>query len=472
MTKPGSQQREGWATLPDSIDRAAIRALNPGLKGGFAGLARHAGLRFRLPADGRPSLSAGGSYPPFFRLIPLQDAGGQFYADAQQRLASDGGSLGLGEAMAEHAKIAGIDMSLWGEHEHRIATETDTISALRVLESSSEQKLSFFRLRTTEALQARLFLWDVLTELAGGTPAQEALGKLRVRPDRLVSGIVQMAPAGFTCYPLLARSQPLGAVFLTAHGSQVVVLPVSGAFLRPIEFTTWPVGLARVRFAGPGHGVYATSVRQFPARHAEALLRFLIRHADGAIHRLTAPEQFRTVDGKLDLDARWVLWSSILFGMDAVTSLAAEWNQASAIWTAFRALSTLQGIWQGHRPKAPALSNLLDPRHLQQYAIPTFLQGPQREWAGGVVDNYQRDLEERYPGASLDATLHEIADLRNLVHGVYATGNLTRRLKVLRRIEEHTPNLQLINEVATFWWTAVLIDIGRNARPGSAPWES
>src|SRR5882762_7121254 len=132
MTKPGSQQREGWATLPDSIDRAAIRALNPGLKGGFASLARQAGLRFRLPAEGRPSLSAGGSYPPFFRLIPLQDAAGQFYADAQQRLASDGGSLGLGEAMAEHAKIAGIDMSLWGEHEHRIATETDTMSALRV----------------------------------------------------------------------------------------------------------------------------------------------------------------------------------------------------------------------------------------------------------------------------------------------------------------------------------------------------
>jgi len=472
VTKPKSQQREGWATLPESIHRAAITTLNPRLKSGFVGLVRQAGLRFRLPANGRASLSAGGSYPPFFRLIPLQDEHGQFYADAQHRLASDRGPLGLGTAMAEHAKIAGIDMSLWGEHEHRIATQTDTISALRVLESSSKQRLSFFRLRTTEALLARLFLWDILTELAGGTPAHEVLEKLHGQADRLVGGIVQMAPAGFICYPLLARNQPLAAVFLTAYGSQVIVLPDSGAFVRPIEFTTWPVGLARVRFAGPGHGVYATSVRQFPVHHAEALLRFLIRRADGAMHRLTAPELFRTLDGDLDVDARWVLWSSVLFGMDAVTSLAVEWNQASAIWTAFRALSTLQGIWQGDRPKAPPLSSLLDPRHLQKYAVATFLEGPQRDWAGGVVINYQRDLEERYPGTSLDAILHEIADLRNLVHGVYATGNLTRRLRVLRRIEQFAPNLQLINEVATFWWTSVLIDAVKNARPGAAPWES
>jgi hypothetical protein len=218
--------------------------------------------------------------------------------------------------------------------------------------------------------------------------------------------------------------------------------------------------------------VYRSSVRAFPDHHPEVLLRFLLKRADAAMHRLTAPELFATPEGRLDMDAHWLLWSSVLFGMDAITSLASEWNQASAIWTAFRALSTLQGIWQGHRPKAPPLSAILDPRHLQSYAIPKFLEGPERVWAGDVVKNYDRDLRERFPGTSIDAALREVAEVRNLVHGVYATGESTRRLKVLHRIEEHSPNLQLINEVAVFWWTSVLLDMARNGRPGSAPWET
>jgi hypothetical protein len=226
-----------------------------------------------------------------------------------------------------------------------------------------------------------------------------------------------------------------------------------------------------VRFAGTGEGIYATSVRAFPAGHAESLLRFLIGRGDIALNLLTAPESFRTEDGYLDVDGHWVLWSSVLFGMDAVTSLAVEWNQASAIWTAFRALSTPQGIWQGDRPKAPPLSTLFDPRLLQKFAIPNFHEGPEREWARGVVANYQRDLEQRYKDASIDAIVRELADLRNLVHGVFAVGDRTRRLSVLRRIEQHAPNLQFISEVAVFWWTAVLIDTARNAVPGQAPWE-
>lgn len=445
--------------------------LEPGLQGGFAGLARQAGLRYRLPTDGDPRLSAGGSYPPFFRLVPLQDADGEFYPDAQERLLTEGGSLGLGEAIAEHAKVSGVDVSLWGDHELRIVSEPDTIAALRQVQASSDAKLLFFRLRSTDALMARLFLWNIVAELAQGIPGQKVLANLRTAEDRLVGGIVQMAPSGFVCFPLLARSQPLAVVFLTAHGSQVVVVPARGTFLRPIEFTTWPVGLSRVRFGGPGRGVYRSSVRAFPDGHAEVLLRFLLKRADAAMHRLTAPELFATPEGRLDLDAHWLLWSSVLFGMDAITSLASEWNQASAIWTAFRALSTLQGIWQGHRPKAPPLSAILDPHHLQSYAASKFLAGPERVWASDIVNNYEQDLRERFPDTPLDMTLRQVGEVRNLVHGVYATGDPTRRLKVLRRIEKHSPNLQLINEVAVFWWTSVLLDMASNARPGGAPWE-
>ncbi len=421
--------------------------------------------------DGRVRLRAGQTYPIFFRLQSLQDDDGAFSADAQARLRTEGGQLGLDRAIARHAGVGGIDLSQWGEHEYNVATQPDTIAALKRLQAMSPTELSFFRLRTTDALMARLFTWEILTELVNGTPSQHVLTALRQQEDRLVGGIVQMAPAGYVCYPLLARPQPLAAVFLTAYGSQIVVMPKRGMFVRPVEFTTWPVGLARIRFAGTGAGVYATSVRAFPERHAESLLRFLLKRGDLSIHRLTTPERFRTENGELDVDAHWVLWSSIRFGMDSTTSLAVEWNQASSTWTAFRALSTLQGIWQGARQKAPPLSSVIDPRHVRTYAVSTFPEGPERDWATGVVDNFQRELEDRYQPKTLDEALRDIGDIRNLVHGVYATGDLTRRLKVLRRVEKHQPNLQLINDMAAFWWASVLIETDKNAEPGCAPWE-
>jgi len=173
----------------------------------------------------------------------------------------------------------------------------------------------------------------------------------------------------------------------------------------------------------------------------------------------------------LDADAFWLSWSSILLGMDAVTSLGAEWNQPEAIWTAFRALSILQGIWQGDRRSAPHLSYLLDPRILRQHAISSFPQGPQRDWASGVIDNYEGDVKARFPATTMDDSLKEIAEIRNLLHGVQATGDRIRRLKVLYRISEHSPNLQLINEVAAFWWMAALLDTSHILRPGIAPLE-
>src|SRR5207237_10598018 len=137
----------------------------------------------------------------------------------------------------------------------------------------------------------------------------------------------------------------------------------------------------------PGQGVNATSVRAFPEGHAEALLRLLVRRADAAFHHLTAPERWTTSVGVLDADAFWLSWSSILLGMDAVTSLGAEWNQPEAIWTAFSALSILQGIWQGDRRSALPLFYLLDPRIPRHHAISSFRKGSPRVCARGVVNN-------------------------------------------------------------------------------------
>jgi len=469
---PRPSPDSAWASLPESITRKTLRQLDPSLQGGLERLARHAGIQFRLSADGPVRVKAGGSHPPFFRLISLQDAAGQFLPDARDRLGQDGDVMGFGDAIAGHVKVQGLETTQWGAHEVDVVAEPDTISALRRVQESTQGSLKFFRIKTTDQLLGRFFLWNILTELARGVPAGQVVSAVRRLNDRRkVSGIVEMAPASFMGYPLIARAQPLAAVFMTAHGSQVVALARRGAFIRRLEFGMWPVGLTRIRFNGPGLGIYNTKVEGFPEGHAELLLRLIAERADAAIHHLTAPERYCNAQGVLDTDSYWLTWSSVLFGMDAMTCLAAEWDQASAIWTAFRALGVLQGIWQGDRPKAPPLSALLDPRHIQRYAVATFPEGAERDWAGGVIENYERDLKHRFPSPSFDETLKEVAEVRNLVHGVHATGDRMRRLKVLHRIDEHAPNLQLINEVAAYWWLSVLLNPLRNAVPGLAPWE-
>lgn len=77
----------------------------------------------------------------------------------------------------------------------------------------------------------------------------------------------------------------------------------------------------------------------------------------------------------------------------------------------------------------------------------------------------------RFPGPSLEDTLKGVAEVRNLMHGVASTRDRTRRLRVLYRIGQHLPNLQLINDIASFWWMALLMEPERTARPGTAPWE-
>jgi hypothetical protein len=403
--------------------------------------------------------------------MPLQDAAGKLLPDASKLLRDDGNVLGFGEAIAEHSQTQPVETTLMGESELEIMSEPDTVAALKRLQGKVEGHLTFFRLRSTDALVSRLLVWPVLAQLSNGTPPEEVIATLRKTDDRRTGGLVQVIPASFICYPLLARSQPLAAVFTTAYGSQVVAVLREGHFVRPIDFTTWPIGKAGIRFGGPGRGVYETDVSAFPDGHAEGLLRLLVRRADAAIHHLTAPERFTHPGGEIDPDGQLLLWSSVLFGMDAVTSMGEEWNRGSAIWTAFRALGILQGIWQGDRAKAPPLSGLLDPNHVQQFAVDRMPKGPERDWASGILQNWDRDLSERFPNSTRDQALRSVAEVRNLVHGVTAGGNRTRRLRVLHQIDEHEPNLQLVNDIAAMWWTSVLMDPRGNANPGHAPWE-
>lgn len=213
-----------WASLPTGLSRKTIEKLNSGLQGWFVGLAERAGIRFRLPSSGPPRLQAGGSYPTFFRLIPLQDAAGELLPDADKRLSNDRDVLGFGEAIAEHSQTQPVETTLMGESELEIMSEPDTVAALKRLQGKVEGHLTFFLLRSTDALVSRLLVWPVLAQLSKGTPPEEVIATLRNTDDRRTAGLVQVIPASFICYPLLARSQPLAAVFTTAYGSQVVAV--------------------------------------------------------------------------------------------------------------------------------------------------------------------------------------------------------------------------------------------------------
>ena len=74
-------------------------------------------------------------------------------------------------------------------------------------------------------------------------------------------------------------------------------------------------------------------------------------------------------------------------------------------------------------------------------------------------------------GETLDRLLPKLGEVRNLVHGVYAQkGDYAVRLETLRAIDKRAPNLQLVLDMAVFWWTSAILAPLTNCRPGKPPW--
>jgi hypothetical protein len=162
-----------------------------------------------------------------------------------------------------------------------------------------------------------------------------------------------------------------------------------------------------------------------------------------------------------------------MMGFDAINAVGADWEGRSSFWQALRALGTLQGIWEGGRRDTLPLRKLLDPRLIRQHAIPAYPFGAHRERASGILANYEREVLRAFEPVELDVALAKLEQVRHLVHGMGAQGNVGRdaRLQSLRSLAAVGANLQLLINVSTFWWTAALLDPDHNLRAGSAPWE-
>jgi hypothetical protein len=178
----------------------------------------------------------------------------------------------------------------------------------------------------------------------------------------------------------------------------------------------WPSGTGGPSlYGGSGKGVYKTGLRQFPPGHGAALLTDLTRGMNELLQYLTDPTHWLNEAGELDNDERTITWMSVRFGLDALSQLGSEWTSEWAAWTAFRAMSILQGIWLGSRFKRPRLSELLDPRRVEAYALDTFLNPDSKKWATGIVQNYTNALRRSFPNESLDDLLPKIEEMRHLV---------------------------------------------------------
>jgi hypothetical protein len=190
---------------------------------------------------------------------------------------------------------------------------------------------------------------------------------------------------------------------------------------------------------------------------------------------LTDPVEWTNDTGELDNEERLITWMSVRFGLDTLSQLGSEWTSEWSVWTAFRAMSILQGIWLGPRSRGVKISELLDPRCIGSYAIDTFSNVDSKQYAEDVLTNYGHALQSSFPEDDLDSLLPKVEEMRHLVHGAGSTPTTfrqrTSRLATLRALADNPLESMLFNDVAAFWWTSVLLHPTRNCRVGRAPWE-
>jgi hypothetical protein len=421
------------------------------------------GLRFNKEGETGIRLRSDAKTSQFLDAVPLQDATGELLTDAQQRIDPDNFGLdrGADELIKRQTELGLQPPSALTRFQVELLASKDPLGTLN--EVAHRNALALWAIRTTDALRRRLMIYEIFEFLrAGGDPT-----KFRERPriqNPIVSGLLELQPASAICSVLAARNQPLVAVLLTPFLTQVVLVPKHGSFVREPSMQPWPVAFTRISLFGADPAAYHTPVRKLPEGHGEAALRALVTGGNHLFGQLTQPELW-SPDGTFDFNGRLLAWSSIRFGLDAISALAADWTSHEAIWTAFRALTILQGIWDCQ------LSELLQPKRLEAHAVPLLFDGAEKSLAAGIVANFRNSLAATFPGNASGNVAVKLSQVRNLVHGMRAEGqDPSARLEVLRLIERGSPSLELIRDIAALWWTAVLLSPETHARPGRPPW--
>lgn len=356
-----------------------------------------------------------------------------------------------------------LQLQLWGHP-----------NPLPIITAHLDKGNRFFRIGAHRSLYGRVRLFEILAELQSGVPVEDLQIGFRAKLNPLVSGIWQLYPGSLMCFPMTTRHQPLAMLYITPLGSQIAMLPPKGmVFKRTIQLFGWPVGTVGQTLEGPGKGIYRNAGKLWEGDGAREILDACVQGADGLLQWVSDPGRWGDADGYFHVDELWLAWASLSQGATALAALGETWNGSSSLWDAFRALGILQGVWAGSDERSVKLSDFLRPDHLRTYAASQIPNDRLRNWSLRVLDNWEEHLHSGFPGKSIGEAVAVVADVRNIVHGVGATGpKRTRRLVALREMADAKPSLQLIADLAVMWRSAAMFSPGKVYRAGQPPWVS
>lgn len=465
---------EGWVELGPRIRRDTLAAIDAALPRSLRQTMADAGFQYRQARGIDRVIIRGDPSKRLFYALPLQRADGSLRSDAAERLHRNSVQLDLDVSELMHRQ-PGFDPNwrptVWTRMWLELIDARDPVG---VLESWLEQehRLRFHRLVSTIALAGRsLFLRHLDGIITGADPSILPAGDNRPETAR-TEGLLEVGAAQLLAPALMARYQPLAAVLTTSGAAQVAVTIHEGHFVRPLTWDEWPVGMAQVSLEGPGRGLYRSEA-EFPPGWSTDFLHKTVEATDRFLRVMTDPARWRRLDGRYDDATRRLTWASVVYGLDAISDMARAWTASHTLWDAFRALGTLQGIWEGGRQGAVGLPRLLDPRLLRDLALGTFPDDRHRRWANDIVSNYQEALLALSPGQDLDDAIVRLAEIRHLLHGVQAQGRRPpmTRFEILEHMDRSEPDVQLLRDIAAFWWTALIFTPDRFCRPGVPPWD-
>ncbi len=461
---PGERARP---RLPDALVRRVHRAELDQLRSAL----RMAGLRMLNDGRWRVVVDDGYEAGSLIQIDSLQNKAGDYLPDAVASLTTGEGLVSLQtarqilEASSSRPQVTPPATPLQ-EIQEALLMELDPMRGLALISERYEGELRLFRIRATEMLYARDAFWRSATEsVEAGTSWGDLLRRQELPPTDIAIGHIH--PSRYVCGPLVARHQPLAAVFTTARFAAIAAVPNEGGFLRQGQWGVWPSGGAP-SLARDATSVYRTRYRTVPSRLASGLLASLAKGADHLMSRLSSPAFWIREDREIDVLERNIAWSSLQFGLECLEEIGADWEPSRLVWTGFRALTILQGLWAVPDRWAPSLTDLLTPQFIRNHAIELMPPGPIRDIESDYVDNYEEEL--RRSSRNLSEAIRDLVQVRNLVHGAGVDRRASREKRLAALRSHSDTSLQLTADIARLWWTAVLLNPGQLAPPGPERW--
>lgn len=453
---------------------ALLEGAPPSLVDRFRRVLRLAKLRFRTEGTNYIVRSDVVTASDFVVLKPLQNQAGQLRADAARNL-------------AEHAQLSEEEMQQ-AARAMRAAYPPDTfvasnsvnafqLSLLTNMDSTQVLRhflevhptVRLYALVTTDAFRFRDTFWRLAARAAENNMSLTKMSEAPEYPTTTaVSGVAYLFAAHLVCALLTARVHPLATVLETLGAVQIVVVREQ-PWERPLHLAEWPSGSGYQTLMRAERPVYRTRFDDVPADAATDLLNAAVAAANRLVATVNDPATWRRTDGALDTLERQIAWSSIDHGFNALAQLASEWWSPETVWAAFRALGILEAYWGGN-----ILDQLLLPDYVKRFAVPHLPDGFFRNWAGDIVDNYARELEHMYPADPPAERPARVRQIRNLVHGTgvlappHDRARRQARLQALLGVDKG--GLQLLRDVAVFWWGSMMMAPETHARSGVPPW--